>query len=115
LRYQIEELQQLDLANFSYSALSEEHSKLANLGQILSAGQAQVDLLYENDQLSVNQMLSHSVSELNHIARFAPELTEICNLLSEAQIQTEEAAIQLRRFLESQEGQTGSRTRWTDP
>jgi len=103
LRYQIEELQQLDLANFSYSALSEEHSKLANLGQILSAGQAQVDLLYENDQLSVNQMLSHSVSELTHIARFAPELTEICNLLSEAQIQTEEAAIQLRRFLESQE------------
>ena len=47
LRYQIEELQQLDLANFSYTALSEEHSKLANLGQILSTGQAQVDLLYE--------------------------------------------------------------------
>ena len=56
-----------------------------------------------DDQQSVNQMLSHSVSELTHIARFAPELTEICNLLSEAQIQTEEAAIQLRRFLESQE------------
>ena len=103
LRYQIEELQQLDLANFSYTALSEEHSKLANLGQILSTGQAQVDLLYENDSQSVNQMLSHSVSELTHIARFAPELTDICNLLSEAQIQTEEAAIQLRRFLESQE------------
>jgi DNA repair protein RecN (Recombination protein N) len=103
LRYQIEELQQLDLVNFSYSALSEEHGKLANLGQILSTGQAQVDLLYEGDPQSVNQMLSHSVSELTHIARFAPELTEICNLLSEAQIQTEEAAIQLRRFLESQE------------
>ena len=103
LRYQIEELQQLDLANFSYSSVSEEHSKLANLGQILSTGQAQVDLLYEGDPQSVNQMLSHSVSELTHIARFAPELTEISNLLSEAQIQTEEAAIQLRRFLESQE------------
>jgi DNA repair protein RecN (Recombination protein N) len=103
LRYQIEELQQLDLANFSYSSVSEEHSKLANLGQILSTGQSQVDLLYEGDPQSVNQMLSHSVSELTHIARFAPELTEISNLLSEAQIQTEEAAIQLRRFLESQE------------
>ncbi len=103
LRYQIEELQQLDIASFSYSSVSEEHGKLANLGQILSTGQAQVDLLYENDQQSVNQMLSHSVSELTHIAQFAPELTEICTLLSEAQIQTEEAAIQLRRFLESQE------------
>jgi DNA repair protein RecN (Recombination protein N) len=103
LHYQIEELQQLDLANYSYSALSEEHNRLANLGQILATGQSQVELLYEGDQLSVNQMLSHSLSELTHIARFAPEITEICNLLTEAQIQTEEAAIQLRRFLESQE------------
>jgi DNA repair protein RecN (Recombination protein N) len=105
LRYQIDELQQLDLSHNSYSDLSEEHSKLANLEQILTTGQSQVDILYENDQLSVNQMLSHSVSELSHIARFAPELNEICNLLSEAQIQTEEAAHQLRRFLESQEAE----------
>jgi len=103
LRYQIEELQQLDLQNFNYPALSEEHSKLANLGQILTVGQSQVDILYENDQQSVSQMLSHSLNELTHIARFAPELNEICSLLSEAQIQTEEAAQQLRRFLESQE------------
>jgi DNA repair protein RecN (Recombination protein N) len=103
LRYQIEELQQLDLGNNSYSALLEEHGKLANLGQILTTGRAQVDLLYEGDPQSVNQMLSHSVSELTGIARFAPELTEICTLLSEARIQTEEAAVQLRRFLESQE------------
>ncbi|MDD5580795.1 MAG: DNA repair protein RecN [Methylobacter sp.] len=103
LRYQIDELQQLDLSRNSYADLSEEHSKLANLEQILTIGQSQIDILYENDQLSVNQMLSHSVSELTHIARFAPELNEICNLLSEAQIQAEEAAHQLRRFLESQE------------
>lgn len=102
LRYQIEELQQLDLANFSYTALSEEHSKLANLGQILSTGQAQVDSLYEND-LSVCSMLNNSIRELTVIVQFAPELTEICTMLSEAQIQTEEAAQQLRRFLESQE------------
>ena len=103
LRYQIEELQQLDLQNFNYAALSEEHGKLANLGQILAVGQSQVDILYENDEQSVSQMLSHSLNELTHIARFAPELNDICSLLSEAQIQAEEAAQQLRRFLESQE------------
>lgn len=103
LRYQIDELQQLDLTNFNYAALSEEHSKLANLGDILSVGQAQLDSLYENDRLSANQMLNHSLSELQHIARFAPELNEICAMLSEAQIQTEEASLQLRRFLEAQE------------
>ncbi|TAN71148.1 MAG: DNA repair protein RecN [Methylobacter sp.] len=103
LRYQIEELQQLDLVNFNYAELSEEHGKLANLGQILSSGQTQVDLLYENDRQSVNQMLNHSLVELNYIAQFAPELNEICTMLSEAQIQVKEASLQLRRFLESQE------------
>lgn len=102
LRYQIDELQQLDLANFNYAALLEEHGKLANLEQILTSGQAQVDNLYEHD-LSVCSMLSDSIRVLNDLARFTPELTEICTLLSEAQIQTEESALQLRRFLESQE------------
>ncbi|WP_374089173.1 DNA repair protein RecN [Methylomicrobium lacus] len=103
LRYQLDELSQLDLAHFDYQALSDEHSKLANLGQILSAGQQQIDVLYENDQVSVIRMLGHCVNELNHLSRFATELNSVCSLLSEAQIQIEEAALELRRFLESQE------------
>ncbi len=103
LRYQIDELQQLDLENFNYATLSEEHDRLANLENILAIGQRQVDSLYENDQLSVNQMLNHSVNEISQIAQFAPELNGICALLSEAQIQAEEAALQLRRFLQAQE------------
>lgn len=103
LRYQIEELQQLDFNNFNYNALSEEHSKLAHLEQILAIGQQQVDVLYENDELAVTQILNHSLNELNNLSRYAPELNEICTLISDAQIQTEEAALQLRRFLKSQE------------
>jgi DNA repair protein RecN (Recombination protein N) len=102
LRYQIEELQQLDLKHFSYAELSDEHSKLANLGQILSSGQAQLENLYEGD-VSVASLLNTSLRELTDLARFAPELSEICVLLSEARIQSEEAALQLRRFLESQQ------------
>ncbi len=107
LRYQIEELQHLDLPNFNYIALSEEHSRLANLENILAIGQRQVDSLYENDQLSVNQMLSQSVSEITQIAQYAPELNDICTMLSEAQIQAEEAALQLRRFIKTQEADPG--------
>jgi DNA repair protein RecN (Recombination protein N) len=102
LRYQLNELQQLDLVNFSYAALSEEHGKQANLEQILTAGQTQVDSLYEQDQ-SVCSLLSDSIRVLTDLARFTPELAEICTLLSEAQIQTEESALQLRRFLDAQE------------
>ncbi|MGR9087745.1 MAG: DNA repair protein RecN [Gammaproteobacteria bacterium] len=103
LRYQIEELKELDLANFDYTALSEEHGKLAHLEQILSTGQRQVDILYESDPMSIIQVLGHSVSDLSQLARFVPEMNEIAALLSEAQIQIEEATLQLRRFLESQE------------
>jgi DNA repair protein RecN (Recombination protein N) len=103
LRYQIDELQQLDLANFNYAALLEEHTKLANLEQILTIGQAQVECLYESDQQSVNQMLQHSINSLTQLCRYAPELQELCSMLTEAQIQTEEAALQLRRFLKVQD------------
>jgi DNA repair protein RecN (Recombination protein N) len=107
LRYQIGELQHLDLQDYNYTALSDEHNKLANLESILAIGQRQVDSLYENDQLSVNQMLNQSVSEITQIAQYAPELIDICAMLSEAQIQTEEAALQLRRFVKAQEADPG--------
>ena len=103
LRYQLEELQQLELEDYSYPALSEEHNRLANLGQILNEGQIQLDILYENEQQSVNQMLSHSLTALTDLTQFSPELEEITEILTEAQIQIEEGSQQLRRFLESQE------------
>ncbi len=102
LRYQLDELQQLDLSRFNYAALSEQHSKLANFEHILTVGQSQVDALYEHDN-SVCSQLSASVRELTDLARFAPELGAIGTLLTEAHIQTEEAALQLRRFLDAQD------------
>lgn len=103
LRYQLNELQQLDLDHFDFKALSEEHSKLANLGQILSQGQQQLALLYDNDEQSVNQLLSQTFNQLSELAHLAPELNEIAQLLEEAQIQISEASHQLRHFLEVQE------------
>ena len=103
LRYQINELDQLDLENFNFTALSEEHSTQANLGQILSIGQLQLNLLYENEQQSVNQMLGQVISALSEISEYAPEINEISSQLTEAQIQIEEASQELRRYLDSQE------------
>lgn len=101
--YQLEELQQLELESYNYSTLSNEHDKLANLDHILIEGQVQLDILYENEQQSVNQMLNHSVTALTDIAQFSSELADINELLTGAQIQVEEASQQLRRYLETQE------------
>ncbi len=103
LRFQLEELQQLDLDEFNYQVLTDEHSQQANVGQILNEGQLQLDVLYESEQQSVNHLLSQSVSSLTDLAQFSPELGEISELLAEAQIQVEEASQQLRRYLELQE------------
>ncbi len=103
LRYQIDELEQLDLENFNYQELSGEHDRLANLGEILSTGQSQLDVLYENEQQSVSRLLSLSIHALRDLARLAPEIGTLCDDLGAAQIQVEEAALELRRFLEAQE------------
>jgi DNA repair protein RecN (Recombination protein N) len=103
LTYQLNELQQLDLNAFNYRELADEHTKLANLGEILSGGQAQLDLLYENDAQSLSHMLAYSAHVLHDLAKLAPELNAIAGMLSEAQIQVQEAAQELRRFLEAQE------------
>ncbi len=102
-RYQLNELEQLDLAHYDYPALSTEHTKLANLEQILQVGQTQLDLLSENEQQSANQMVSQSISALSELSSLAGELEEPNKLLIEAQIQIQEASQQLRHFLEAQE------------
>jgi len=103
LRYQLDELQQLDLENFDYQALADEHNKLANLGKILGVGQQQLDILYDNDQQSVADMLGHVIHAINELAQYAGELNAVSELLSDAEIQIGEATQQLRRFLENQE------------
>jgi len=102
LSYQIEELQQLDLAQFDYQALVEEHSRLANFQEIFDTGNNLVEQLYDAPKAVVS-VINQGVTELTQLARFASELTDIVQLLTEAQLQTEEAAKQLRRFLDSQD------------
>jgi DNA repair protein RecN (Recombination protein N) len=101
--YQLNELEQLDLVNYDYPALSAEHTKLANLEQILSIGQTQLDVLTENEQQSANQIVNQSISALSDLSSLTKELEEPTQLLVEAQIQIQEASHQLRHFLGGQE------------
>jgi DNA repair protein RecN (Recombination protein N) len=102
LRYQLDELQLLNLAQFDFTSLSERHQKLANVEQILQVGQRQVETLYENDQ-SLYRHLTQSIKALSNIQQFAPEIQSIINLMTDAQIQIEEGVNELRRFLDNQE------------
>ena len=102
LHYQLEELAQLNVSELHYDALVEQHTKAANLEQILQSGGKQLAVL-SDDESSVTRGLRISLKELTALTQFAPELQTICDLLLEAQIQADEAAQQLRRFLDNQE------------
>lgn len=113
LGFQLEELRQLDLENYDYPALSEEHRLQANLGQILSSGQNQLQILYEDEQHSLIRVLGQSVQSLTELTTLAPELNTMTDMLAEAEIQISEAAQELRRFLESQDLDP-QRLQWLD-
>lgn len=103
LRYQLAELEELDLASFDYQALVDEHALQANLGNILTTGQTYLGMLYEDDQGSVDEVVGKAGHALAELAKFAPEFERIAALLNEAQIQIEEASQELRRHLDSLE------------
>ncbi len=113
LRYQIAEMEQMEVDSLDYEALSEEQVRQANVGKILGTGQGQLDRVYEDEQHSANALLTQACHELEDIARLAPEFEEPLQLLREAQIQVKEASQLLRRGLERLEADP-ARLVWLD-
>lgn len=103
LRFQVEELEQHEIAGLDYPRLIEEHTRQANVDRILAVGQAQLDNLYEDETLSVNTRLVQAIHALTELSRVAPEFAELLSSLEDAQLQVKEASLQLRRELERQE------------
>ncbi len=113
LRYQIEEMEQHEVGTLDYDALSDEQTLLANMEKILAGGQAQLELLYDDEQHSVNARLTQAIHALTEIGHMAAEFEPIKELLTEAQIQVKEAGGELRRKLEKLEADP-KRLVWLD-
>ncbi|HWO99797.1 MAG TPA: DNA repair protein RecN [Methylococcus sp.] len=99
LEYQIEELEQEGITELDYAALCEEHELLANLDKILAVGQAQLGLLYEDEAMSVNGLLTQSIQAFGELTQSSREFALIRDLLESARIQVKEAASELRHQL----------------
>jgi DNA repair protein RecN (Recombination protein N) len=103
LQYQVEELEQERIAELDYAALCEEHDLLANLDKILSIGQAQLGLLYEDESMSVSGLLTQVIHALGELTQSSREFAPIRDLLESARIQVKEAASELRHQLDNLE------------
>ncbi len=99
LRFQVDELEKLGLADNEVSQLDDEHNRLANADQLQQiAGSAQQEL-YEDEQ-SIYSALSNIVQTLEQKVDVDSALVASLELVSSAQIQLQEAAEELRHYLD---------------
>ncbi len=103
LRYQINELETVDVENLDYDQLVSDQTFHANAETIALTTRTQIDLLYGDEQHSINSRLSNSIRALTDISQHAPELDAVVQLLNEAQIQVQESSHLLHRQLDTLE------------
>jgi DNA repair protein RecN (Recombination protein N) len=102
LRYQVRELNALQLKPGEAEALGEEAGRLANRGRLAAGAQAALAALYEQDQ-SAHGMVSRALQSLRGLAALDAKLAAVLPLLDEAAVHVREAARELERYGESLE------------
>ncbi len=98
LRFQVNELDALDLKPGELDDLTNEQRRLQNSGRIADGLTQALDLLDDGDPDNVNNMLARAQQALDALAGIDAELAATAGMLNEALIQVGEAADQLRRY-----------------
>ncbi|OLO05785.1 MULTISPECIES: DNA repair protein RecN [Salinicola] len=103
LRYQVEELDQLDLQAEELESLEQEQETLAHLEESLLEAQFAADSC-DHDENGALTLLSQATLRLSRVpGSDRGSLSEALTMLNDAQIQLEEAARELHHFVESNE------------
>ncbi|HLA74321.1 MAG TPA: DNA repair protein RecN [Gammaproteobacteria bacterium] len=103
LRYQVRELEALNLGETELDELNEEHARLANASKLIEACHVALQNLSENEDASALSLLAHSVRELEQLEQFDKRLAAANELLASASIQIQEGAAELRRYVDNME------------
>ncbi len=101
LRYQVRELDALELREGEAASLAEERARLANRGRLGEAAQLALVQLYEGEDGSAHAAVSRALQALRTLASVDSKLASVVPLVDEAAIQIREAARQLQHYLES--------------
>ncbi len=102
LRYQVQELDTLALAEGELDALEAEHRRLANAGDLIQAGQRSLARLYDDDT-SAHGLLSQVAADLERIGEHDARLQSASEMVANALIQCDEAVTSVRDYVEAAE------------
>ncbi len=101
LRYQVAELENLDLSKGENEQLKKEHQTLANTDQLSEDTTSALDCLYDSDDNSIYLQLSQQLSKIENMLSTDDSLTPAFEMLSIAIVQVEETAGLLRHYNEN--------------
>ena len=96
-----QELDELALDPGEFEQLQTEYKRLSNAGQLLESSAKVLNLLYDNDESTVQSLLSHCQQTLAEQLANDTNLSNSCELLNNALIQVQEASNELRDYQDS--------------
>ena len=98
LRYQVEELQALEVEENEVERLEHDYKRLVNMHSLLETAQQALDGLYTGEK-SANDRINHIKKDLADLERFDSTLATITGLLENASLHIAEASDELRSYL----------------
>jgi DNA repair protein RecN (Recombination protein N) len=100
LRFQLEELDALDLGETELPELEAEQKRLANAEGLIRLCQQSVGLLYDQEEATINDQLGQVAGWVQDAVNQDPALGDALDTLESARLQVEAAADDLRHYLD---------------
>ena len=98
LQYQVEELDEFALRPNEYLELEEDQRRLSNSEQLTQLSQSALQLLSENETVSIDSMLYRATQYIDELSELDPRYASVQTMLNDALIQVQEATREVQHL-----------------
>ena len=98
LQYQVEELDEFALRPNEYLELEEDQRRLSNSEQLTQLSQSSLQLLSENETVSIDSMLYRATQYIDELSELDPRYASVQTMLNDALIQVQEATSEVQHL-----------------
>ncbi|GAA0785427.1 MULTISPECIES: DNA repair protein RecN [Pseudomonadati] len=99
LQYQVEELDEFNLAEGEFVEIEQEHKRLANGTELIESCQAGLALLSEDEEVNIESLLNKVIHLADNLQSVDDKLAPVANMLNEALILIQESSGEIEDYL----------------